>query len=310
MVHPSGRMKSRALKLLALLVLAGLLAGDAGAQRAGATRHKRSSAPAASVLLPVLLNDPVEIIRRSAKNEEQDARRGREFNYSEMTLEKKLDGSGAIKSSESHTKQVLVVNGDRLERVVAKNGAPLPASDAAKEEEKLRVATHKYATETAQDRAARLKAIEKSREDERGLVEDVPQAYKFTLLAPEEWNGHMCYVIQADPKPGFQPRSKDGKYLPKFRGKIWVDQRELQWAKVDLEMVDTISFGWFVARLNKGTHVEVEQARVSGDVWLPTQVHVRMQGRVALVQDVNYDVTRTYRDYKDSSLWVEATKLW
>jgi len=32
----------------------------------------------------------------------------------------------------------------------------------------------------------------------------------------------MCYVIQADPKPGFQPRSKDGKYLPKFRGKIWV----------------------------------------------------------------------------------------
>ena len=74
-------------------------------------------------------------------------------------------------------------------------------------------------------------------------------------------------------------------------------------------MVDTISFGWFVARLNKGTHVEVEQARVSGDVWLPTQVHVRMQGRVALVQDVNYDVTRTYRDYKDSGLWVEVSKL-
>jgi len=49
---------------------------------------------------------------------------------------------------------------------------------------------------------------------------------------------------------------------------------------------------------------------VSGDVWLPTQAHVRMQGRVALVQDVNYDVTRTYRDYKDSSLWVEASKLW
>jgi hypothetical protein len=64
-----------------------------------------------------------------------------------------------------------------------------------------------------------------------------------------------------------------------------------------------------VARLNKGTHVEVEQARVAGDMWLPTQVHVRMQGRVALVQDVNYDVTRTYRDYKDSSFGVEVSKL-
>jgi hypothetical protein len=302
-------MKSRSLKLLALLVLAGSLAGDAGAQRAVIARHKRSNSPAPPVVIPVLLNDPVEIIRRSAKNEEQDARRGHEFNYSEMTLEEKLDGSGAIKSSESHTKQVLVVNGDRLERVVAKNGAPLPVSDAAKEEEKIRLATHKYATETAQERATRLKVIEKSREDERGLVEDVQQAYNFTLLPPEEWHGHTCYVIQADPKPGFQPRSKDGKYLSKFRGTIWVAQKELQWAKVDLEMVDTISFGWFVARLNKGTHVEVEQARVAGDVWLPTQAHVRMQGRVALVQDVNYDVTRIYRDYQDSSLWVEVSKL-
>src|SRR5258708_26507190 len=220
-------MKSRSLHFLALLVLAGLLAGDASAQRAAA-KHKRSNPQLPPVLLnDPILTDPVEIIRRSAKNEEQDARRGREFNYSEMTLERKLDGSGAIKSSESHTKQVLVVNGDRLERVVAKNGAPLPATDAAKEEEKLRVATHKYATETAQERAARLKAIQKSREDERGLVGDVQQAYKFTLLAPDEWNGHTCYVIQADPKPGFQPRSKDGKYLPKFRGKIWVDQNEL-----------------------------------------------------------------------------------
>jgi hypothetical protein len=298
-------MRSRSLHFSALLLLAGLLAGNAGAQRAAATRHKRPSLPAP----PVLLNDPVEIIRRSAKNEEQDARRGREFNYSEMTLEKKLDGSGAIKSSESHTKQVLVINGDRLERVVAKNGARLPASDAAKEEEKLRLATHKFATETAEQRATRLKAIEKSREDERGLVEDIQQAFNFTLLAPEAWNGHTCYVIQADPRPGFQPRSKDGKYLSKFRGQIWVDQNEMQWAKVDLEMVDTISLGWFVARLNKGTHVEVEQARVAGGLWLPTQVHVRMQARVALVQDVNYDVTRTFRDYKDSSLDVEVSKL-
>jgi hypothetical protein len=298
-------MRSRSLHFSALLLLAGLLAGNAGAQGAGATRHKQPGPPAS----PVSLNNPIEIIRRSAKNEEEDARRGREFNYSEMTMEKKLDGSGAIQSSESHTKQVLVINGDRLERMVARNGAPLPAGDAAKEQEKLRLATHKYATETAEQRTTRLNAIEKSREDERRLVEDIQQAFNFTLLAPEQWNGRRCYVIQADPKPGFQPRSKDGKYLSKFRGQIWVDQNELQWAKVDLEMVDTISFGWFVAQLNKGTHVEVEQARVAGDLWLPTLVHVSMKARVALVQDVSYDVTRTYRDYRDSSFDVEVSKL-
>jgi hypothetical protein len=33
------------------------------------------------------------------------------------------------------------------------------------------------------------------------------------------------------------------------------------------------------------------------------------QARVALVQDVNYDVTRTFRDYKDSSFGVEVSNL-
>jgi hypothetical protein len=105
------------------------------------------------------------------------------------------------------------------------------------------------------------------------------------------------------------PRSKDGKYLPKFRGKIWVNQKEFQWAKIELELVDTISFGWFVARLNKGTHVEVEQAPVSKDVWLPTRVRVQMQARLALVQDMNYDVTRTFNNYTASSSGIELSNL-
>jgi hypothetical protein len=118
------------------------------------------------------------------------------------------------------------------------------------------------------------------------------------MLPPETTDGRQLYVIQAEPKPGYQPHSKDGKYLTKFRGKIWVDQNEYQWAKLDLETIDTISFGWFVARLHKGTHFYVEQTRVNDEVWLPKLVHLNIGARIALLKDLNYDVTQTYSDYK------------
>jgi len=171
-------MKSRSLKLLALLVLAGLLAGMLGAQRAGATRHKRSSAPAASVLLLVLLNDPVEIIRRSAMNEEQDARRGREFNYSEMTLRGSWTAaarSGLPKPHEASSGSSTVTDWNVWWRRMAR--PCLPATPPRKKRS-FAWPRNSMRRRRAQDRAARLKAIEKSREDERGLVEDVPQAYK------------------------------------------------------------------------------------------------------------------------------------
>jgi hypothetical protein len=34
-----------------------------------------------------------------------------------------------------------------------------------------------------------------------------------------------------------------------------------------------------------------------------------MQGRVALVQEVSYDLMWTYRDYQDSSLDLQVSKL-
>src|SRR5882757_5399523 len=62
-------MKSLSLRVSVLLMLTGLLAGGAGAQRAAVARHKRSNSSAPRVVITVLLNDPVTNIRRSEKNE-------------------------------------------------------------------------------------------------------------------------------------------------------------------------------------------------------------------------------------------------
>ena len=244
------------------------------------------------------LTDSAEIIRRVAAHEEENEKKKRDYTYEEKVLEKKLDGHGDVKSIETSGFDVMVIYGEHVERQVSKDDKPLLPKDAAKEEEKIDKLIARYKNETEGQRAKRLEKAEKSRQESRDFVKEIADAFNFTMLPPETVDGRALYVIQGEPKPGYEPHSKNGKLLTKFRGKIWIDQNEYQWVKADLETIDTISFGWFVARLHKGTHLYIEQTRVNDEVWLPKLVRLNLGARIALFKDLNYDVTQTYSDYK------------
>ena len=244
------------------------------------------------------LTDPAEIIRRAAAHEEDNHRKRRNYTYAENVLEKKLDGQGQVKSTETRGFEIMVVYGEQVEKQVTKDGKPLPENDAAKEEEKIDKLLAKYKNESEGQRAKRLEKEEKSQAESRAFVSEIADAFDLTMLPPEMVDGRPLYVIQGEPKPGYQPHTPNGKYLSKFRGKIWIDQTEYQWVKADLETIDTISFGWFVARLHKGTHLYLEETRVNEEVWLPKLVHINLGVRIALLKDLNEDVTQTYSDYK------------
>jgi hypothetical protein len=79
---------------------------------------------------------------------------------------------------------------------------------------------------------------------------------------------------------------------------VWIDKGDLQLAKMDIEMLDTVSFGWVLARIHKGTRVMLEQTRVNDEVWLPRHVTFRVDARVALFKGYNLDGDLQYRDYK------------
>jgi hypothetical protein len=244
------------------------------------------------------LTDPADIVRRVAAREEANEKKERDYTYEERVLEKKLDGHGDVKSTETSAFDVMVIYGEHVQRQVSKDDKPLSPKDAAKEEEKIDKLIAKYKNETEDQRAKRLEKAEKSRQESRDFVKEIADAFNFTMLPPETVDGRALYVIQGEPKPGYRPHSKNGKFLTKFRGKIWIDQNEYQWVKADLETIDIISFGWFVARLHKGAHMYIEQTRVNDEVWLPKLVRLNLGARIALFKDLNYDVTQAYSDYK------------
>ncbi|MFZ0816686.1 MAG: hypothetical protein WAM78_14270, partial [Candidatus Sulfotelmatobacter sp.] len=59
-----------------------------------------------------------------------------------------------------------------------------------------------------------------------------------------------------------------------------------------------ISLGLFLARFHKGSHFMLEQIRVNDEVWLPRQITVKVDVRLALLKNYDVDVEQTFRDYK------------
>jgi hypothetical protein len=233
----------------------------------------------------------------SDKDQENDKRR-RDYTYVQREEEHTLDGKGKVKNTEVRTREILMIYGDQVERLIAKDDKPLSEKDAAKEESRIQKIVDKRKNESESDREKRLKKEQKEREDDRKFVTEVSEAYNFRLIGSEVIGGRDTYVIDCDPRPGFQPRSREAKILSKVRGRIWIDKAERQWVKLDAQLLETISFGLVLARLHKGTRIIAEQTRINEEVWLPKHESIKVDARVALLKNFNIDEDVTYRDYK------------
>ena len=260
-----------------------------------------SSVPAVSATasVPTLSADQIrELIRQVAERDMENDKKQLDYTYIQREEEHRLDGKGQVKSTETKTSEVMMLYGDQVERLIAKNDKPLSAKDAAKEDERIQKITDKRKNETAEQRAKRPKQEEKDRDEARQFVGEIADAYNFHLAAMEDIDGRETYVIDAEPRPGFKPHGEGAKFLPKFRFRVWIDKAEGQWVKLDAEAIDTVSVGLFLARFHKGSRIVIEQTRVNDEVWPPRHMAVNVDVRLALVKNFNVAEDVTYRDYK------------
>ncbi len=144
----------------------------------------------------------------------------------------------------------------------------------------------------------RTHSTEKSREEDRKFVLEIAEAFNFRLVGSEIVEGRDAWVLEGEPRPGYEPKSRGAKLLGKFKGRVWIDKSEAQWVKLDITAIDTISFGLVLARIHKGTRVLVELTHVNDEVWLPKHVQLHFDARVALLKNYDEDIEQTFRDYK------------
>jgi len=239
-----------------------------------------------------------QLFRVVADKDIENDKRLRDYTYIERDEEHKLDGKGQIKSTEVKTYELMEIYGEQVQRLIEKGDKPLDAKDAAKEEEKVQKIIDKRKSESEDERRKREQKEEKDREQGRQFVREVADAYNFRLVKTESLGGRDAWVIDAEPRPGYEPHMKDAKFLPKFHGRVWIDKSDLQWVRLDMECINTVSLGLFLARIHKGSRITVEQTRVNDEVWLPKHVGVKIDVRLALLKDYNVEQEQTFRDYK------------
>ena len=247
-----------------------------------------------------------DLIRQSADNDLENDKKQRDYTYEEREEVRRLDGKGQVKSTEVKTFDVMEIYGEQVQKLTAKDDKPLSDKDAQKEDEKIQKLIDKRKNESDDDRRKRLEKEEKEREEGRKFVTEIADAYIFKFVGIESLDGRDTYVIDCDPRPGYEPHMKEAKFLSKARGRVWIDKDDRQMKKLDVMFIDTVSYGLFLARIHKGSRVIVENVRVNDEVWLQERVAVKIDVRVALLKNFNVEVDVADRNYKK---FRSATKI-
>ena len=299
-----GNMTFRPRVSLSILAIVGLmLAQSAAAQSACRDPEPTTTAkaqplpdlPASGTLTTEQIRD---LIQKVTANDMANDKKQRDYTYTERDVTSMLDGKGRTKSTENETYEVLNIDGEQVQRLIQKNDKPISEKDAAKQEEKIEKVINKHKNESEKDRKKREEREAKEHQDDRKFESEVVDAYTFTLLGTELVGGRPAWVISAEPRAGYVPHTKYANYLPKFHGRIWIDKADIQMSKMDVEALDTVSWGLFIARIHKGSHFTMEQTRVNNEVWLPRQMDFKLDARFALLKNFNIDGEQTFKDYK------------
>jgi len=242
--------------------------------------------------------DAREIVRRSVNLGDENLKAAGNYTFRERAEARTFDGAGRTTKTEVETHDVTLVDGSPYRRLLSRDDKPLPAKDEQKERDKLNKIADERRKETPAQREKRLADYEKRRQQERAMVREVADAFDFRLAGEDHLEGREQYVIEGTPHPGYKPRNRRATFFTKVKGKMWIDKRDYHWAKVEAEVIDTISIGAFLFRLAKGSHLEAEQTRVNDEVWLPKRLEAGGSARVALVKKFRGNLQVTFSDYK------------
>jgi hypothetical protein len=215
------------------------------------------------------------------------------YTYTERDEDRRLNSLGQVKSENVDVTRMIVVNGAHFEQLMQRNGQ-LPS---AKEQKKSDDDLDKLKHETTDEQTARLRKDQ----DNRAFLRDVLEAFDFRLIDEEVIDGRPAYVLQATPHPGYHAHGKYGKMFSRVEGKLWVDKQDFGWIKVDGQVTQSFSMGLFVARVERGSHIIMEQTSVGDGVWVPKRIEIRATARILFLKSLGIDRILTYSDYRPAA---------
>lgn len=267
--------------LLKVLATAGVTTGLSVSLTCGATTTSAVSA----------------IIQRSVVANSRDWSSQTDFSHVERIVKNKMDIDDRIQSSASKTYEILMIDGSPYNQLIAINNEPLSHVQQQTERAKLDREMAARRSESASDRRTRIDKFKQERSDEHLLMQQMVAAFNFERIGDERVEGVECYRLKATPKPDYIPPVQKARVLKGMQGQMWIDKQQYHWVKVQAEVTQPVSFGFFIAKVNPGTRFELQQAPF-GQYWLPKYFIQTVRASVLGLYGFRSQEETFYSDYR------------
>jgi hypothetical protein len=236
------------------------------------------------------------------------------YTYLERRRDVKVTGLGKVTVGPLRTFEVYPSNqpGRTYKRLVAVDGKPLPPAELARRDEEHRRnvlgEAERDKNESPSARKARLAKEAEERRERDAIVSDAFAIFEATVIGRETIDGHPTLVLWLTPRRNVTPRTREGGYMTKFAGKVWVVEADGTIVKVDLTAFDDISVGYgVVGQVHKGARLQFARRRVNDEAWLPSWSQITAKGRTLMFRPFAIDIRTDYMDYKKWSVDTKVT---
>ena len=244
--------------------------------------------------------DAREIVRTSVTRDQANWLRAKDYTWTVHRVERQLDSNGRIKSEKREAWDTLILYGEPHKRYTERNSRALTPDELRKQQQRLDQEIGRLRDESPQQKERRLADEERKRRKDREFLQEIPDVFDLRIEREDVMDGRGVWVISANPKPGYRPRTSDARNMQKTKGTLWIDKSEYQWVRVEAETIGTITFGIFIGRINPGARLLFEQTRVNDELWLPKRSFVSGVGRIvgkkiAAEEEITWSDFRKFR---------------
>jgi hypothetical protein len=210
------------------------------------------------------------------------------YTFRAIQTTRQLDSSGNTKKIETEEHEVFFVNGQRVEKLVRKDGKDLTPDQARKEQERVNKEVVKVSRPgyTNPDK-------------DEITVARLLQIVTFSKPRLARLNGRDTVVFDFVGDAHAKTHGRDEEALKKVSGTIWIDQADHEVSRMSATLDDNYHVGFgLLASVAKGSNVVFDQALIRNEAWLPTGIAVHLQARAFLVAGFRAEIDVRFDQYR------------
>ena len=242
-------------------------------------------------LAPEALPPASEVTRRMLEHAQTvaESEEGPQYTYEKRSLFEQLDVAGRADSSEEKIYQVRLIQGFPFNRLIKIQGRQLTPEESKRQDAKEEKFQQQFVSADRRKLAARKQAL---------VTPELLARYQFVVKQRVVLSNRPTLVVTFKPKEGALPeRSVEDRILNRLTGTLWIDEAEADTARVQANLVDSVTVGWFgwIGSLTQ-CNLSLTRQRMPDGVWINDRMTLFIQCR-KLISSQRFRLTEESRGF-------------